>query len=804
MKPAKIVLMLLILFNCFSVMNCLASETGAGIIRGKIVDERTGLPIPSADVTLLIPTGSTKTADVASDHDGRFEFSRIPFGKYRLIISREEYQTAEVENILVSEADKNVNLKKLQLRENVVMLDAITVTHERLKGEEQIDKTVFTINDDIRKASSSGLDMLRHIPSVTVDLMENVTLEGRSDIQFYVDGVKRSKDFVAQLSPEMIDRVELITNPSVKYDPDISGVISIMLKKKYRTGVNGSVTIPLPHPDKVVADPEVTIDYGDENMRLFAGDRLHHEKFDGTEKSVSIWDGPGGDSQQFEKESAGSLSYLENYLNYGADWFINDRTALNFLGEWRLSEFVPGGDLAENRLFQNDSLVQYFASDVTSEERNENYYFSLFFRHELEREGSELKLEAYYNNESDETDLTNIDTYYDIQDLSSVSSIISRKESIDDTRKTFQIRADFEFLLKDVKNEVGLRSYSGWTDSNSSRVITWQEGAYVGHFTYTEQRQQAYYNASGELSGVKWQLGLSGEYDHTDFDRAPDLDHFFLLPQASLQRNFGESGNLKLSYKRKIKRPEANQLHPFETVIDPLHIEKGNPDLEAEEENLVELSYSKKFGNNFISPKLYAKYTDNAIQDVTTITDGGVSETTKKNIGKNMEYGIGINTALQITNHWRLNGYLSVYNSEISSNGIVGDGLKQQKTACRLNATNIYTFPRDYSLFVITQYSSPTITYRRERQRDFLVILGMGKQFSKKAEINIIYVPFLTDFIYSKTITRYPGYYMETTGDIDVQNLFVIEFKHNFGQGKEIKKVERSVEYEKSQGDRAL
>lgn len=129
-------------------------------------------------------------------------------------ISCPGYLEAVVDDVELSPKAYRLKLKRLALQENIVLLDEVTVTHERLKGEEKIDRTVYPINDDIRNTTSSGLDMLRYIPAVTVDLMENVTLEGRSDFHLYVEGVRRNKEFVAQLDPEMIDRVEVITNPS--------------------------------------------------------------------------------------------------------------------------------------------------------------------------------------------------------------------------------------------------------------------------------------------------------------------------------------------------------------------------------------------------------------------------------------------------------------------------------------------------------------------------------------------------------------------------------------------------------------
>jgi len=779
-----------------------ASEKDIGTITGKIISNETGQSISSATIALVNETDSLIIASIASGKDGEFELNNVPIGKYRLQITSLNRKPSIIENIEISAQGSNVKLGHLTLTEDAeeFLLDEITVVTGRLKGEELVDRTIYTINDDIRKASSSGLTMLRYVPSVTVDFMDNVTLEGRSDIQFYVDGVKRNKEFVAQLDPQMIDRVELITNPSVQYDSDISGVISIMLKRDERSGFSGSVTIPLPNPDKTVAYPAASFDYGYKNVRLFAGDRLNYQRLNQRGSTLREWNDPSGNSHRIEKNSTGTLRTANNYLNFGVDWFINDKTALNFLGEVTADKFSPGDSSSENRSYLNNRPDQYFETDMDTKYHYDNQFFSLFLRRELEQEGCEFKVEVYFNRQSGGASHENVDTYYDIQDLSTITSVTASKDTADDSHKTAQLKADYSFMVKDIKNEIGLKSFAGWADNEFSQISNPNVPAAVDidHFAYDEMRQSVYYNTLGEMNKVKWQFGVTGEYSGVDIAEGPETADFFLLPQASLQRDFENAGDVKLSFQKKIERPDTRQLDPFEIIVDSQHVRKGNPDLKPEVENSVELTYSKNFKNNFVSPKLYYQYTNNAIQEVTSIRSDGISETVYGNIGKNVEYGLGLNASLQPASRWRLNGNMSVYNTEISTGRAYGNDNKQKKTSYRFNATKIFTLPRDYSLSAIIQYNSPYLTYRRENYCDLLVLLGLGKKFSSMAEINLIYVPLITNYTYTKTITSYPGYREETASRLDAQNLFFIEFKYNFNYGKKIKKIERSIEHETS------
>ncbi|NJK84850.1 MAG: TonB-dependent receptor [Bacteroidales bacterium] len=192
------------------------TEGENGTITGRIIDNTSSQPVSFASVVLVNLNDTAIVSGVITDDNGLFQIKDIPFGKYKLRVSFIGYKTEWVNDIEVSRAQKTVALNDMKISEDVTTLNEAVVVEERLKGEEKIDRTVFTLNDEIRKSSSSGLAVLKHIPSVSVDFQENVSLEGQSNIQFYVDGVLRNKEFIAQLDPNLIDKVELITNPGVK------------------------------------------------------------------------------------------------------------------------------------------------------------------------------------------------------------------------------------------------------------------------------------------------------------------------------------------------------------------------------------------------------------------------------------------------------------------------------------------------------------------------------------------------------------------------------------------------------------
>ena len=797
----KIILTLLSLFT----LKLYAAETdpnNSGTISGRIIDNNTAQPIMYASVALVNESDKNIITGVITDDNGSFQLSNIPYGKYNLKVSFVGYKPSTLSNIELSRQNRKVDLPVLKLSEDVAVLQAAVITQERLKGEEKFDRTVFILSDEIRKASSSGLDVLKHIPSVSVDFMENVTLEGQSNIQFYVDGVLRNKDFIAQLSPELIDKIELVTNPGVKYDSDISGVINIVLKKVKRYGINGSFTVPVSHPDKLILNPKANLEYGNQNFRIYVGDRMHLERFHGTETLTTQLDESYSNPYYFEKIGKGINSWKNNYMNYGIDWFINDKTSLNFMGEWRNYTGKTNDYLYTNKTFENDVLTEFFKTNKDSKDQSSNYYYSLFFKRKIDKEGNELTAEAYLNKQSGITRNDYSDTYFEPKDLSTIYFAQYRNDYTNNSKNNTELKLNYTFIFKNLKNDLGVRTYMSWmnndfTNNFSSENIT---GETTDNFQYQENRQAAYYNLSGKVKKFSWQMGIRGEYSYININDNSNSDYFVLLPQVSLNQSFKKDQSVKFSYRKQIYRPNIGSLNPFETWSDSLHLLIGNPDLEPTIENRFELSYSKNFKSNYLSPKIYFRTTNNAIQDITTINDEGVTVITQDNIGNNMEYGIGLSTALQLAKKWKFNANFTLYNRIYGSNQVNSSDDKEENLSYRFNFSNIVSLPKDFNFMIFGNYGSPSISYQRTFSRDLLVLFGVQKKISDKANIEAYYNPILRNFNYSKVVTRTPGSIETWSGEVEVFQIFGIEFTYNFNYGSKVKKINRSAEYEREEG----
>lgn len=770
-----------------------------GIISGQIVNQQTSEPVPFANVAVINSDNSKIVTGTMTDEKGYFKLENIPFGKYHIQISFIGYEQQIIQNVSVNNESLRVNLKTIPIKETTTELDEVNVVEERLKGEEKVDRTVFTLNDNIRKSANSGLDVLKYIPSVTVDFQENVTLEGESDIQYYIDGRKQSKEYVAQLKPEQINKVEIITNPGVKYDADISGVINIVLVKNKSFGLNGMFLVPAALPDKLMLNPRANLEYGNKKIRVFASGRMHWERFKATQDIFTEIEMPNNDIFTYNKFSEGFMSWRSNYVNYGVDWFVNKNTTLSLLGEWTFSKGTDNDQFTTNHEFTNDVLNKYYETEWDKSSSTDNHYLSLFIKHNLPKEGNILTAEAYmYLSNFDETSNYN-DTYYKGDEFTIIDNMLKRSEITANSSQSLVFKSDYTQFFGKIKNDMGIRVSnktvnSLFTNNWSSDISNNKEKQ---GFDYIENRQAAYYSASGKIKNFSWQTGVRAEYSSYTFNDNSKVSYGIILPQFSLNQKL-KSGSLKLSFRRRIYRPSPSKLTPFETWQDSLHVFTGNPDLKPAIENRLEFVFAKNFGSNYIAPKLYARFTENGFQDLSTVLDNGITQISQANIGRKLEYGIGVNSALMLFKRLRINAGVAVFNRLIGvEEGFSLKNAEYEKLSYRLNITNIFILPKEFNFITMLQYNSPNISYQRVHKRDLLFLVGMEKQFSKKASLSIYYNPFINKFTFNEVETRTKGYYEHYKPVLYVNQLIGIEFTYRFSTGKKVNKLNRNPDYEK-------
>ena len=782
---------ILTVMSIIFVLTGAAYPDGNKVIKGKLLDAGNSNPLPFANVALYSKTDSSLVKGGTTQEDGEFVIKNIPSSEYYMKISFMGYKEKVIPEIDVENGQSVYNLGKIQLKQESKTLDEVDVKADRIKGKNKIDRTVYNLNKKIKSVSSDGLEVLERIPEVSVDMFDNVSIEGNSNILFTVNDVVRDKDYVAQLNPKQIDKVEVITNPSVKYDAGISSVINIVLKEKVNYGLQGQIKGTAPTPDAVIINPMINLEYGRNNVRLYARNRTHYENFTGS-TDVKNKQFRNNNTWKQVKNGEGNLTFGRNTLNAGIDWFIDDQNTVNFNVKSNISAYKQEDFGMNQRTFENDELIR--KSDIVKDdtEDGQNMYYSMYWKNDFDQEGQKMIVETgYYDGITDQT-LRYKNTNLDLNTGEALGTY-QREEYVSNENSNIPLKIDYEQKFDNIKLETGYKGLYEWYNNELS---TGYSDAPVSTFKYDEIRHAGYVNLSGKINKWKLQAGLRAEYSGIDMDNEAENNYLCLLPQASIYKKLENSQTLKLNYRRRIFRPRMSDLRPIEQWSDSMHVRRGNPDLDPAYSNRMELAYSKNFKSNFIKPKVYAEYTTNGFHDISYINENDVTETTVDNIGKAWEYGFSLTGALQPAKWLKLNANASVFNRHITSESDLSVTEEpQQKWSYRTSVNAIISPYKDWNLLYKLRYQSPSIEYQRTNYRDMIMFAGIQKNILENLKVQLFsIIPVSDSFTYDRHVTETPDVYQENAGSVDFNFVATLAVTWNFDYGKNIKKLKRSME----------
>ncbi len=765
-------------------------------IKGTLTDPENTTPVSFATVALYSLPDSTITTGVVTQQDGLFAFNNLNKGSYFYEIKYLGYKDVKSRPLNLDGNEGVLDAGNIMLEAETKSLGQVDVVADKLKGQESVDRTVYNIPDDAAKTAGSGTDILKRIPAVQVDLSNNVSLQGNTNILILIDGKERDQNFIAQLDPKSIDKVEVITNPSSKYDAGLKGVINVILKKDRRLGVNGSFNLELPtSSDHYLSSPYASLDYGLGKFRFFTSMNGHYEGFDNIKESYRR----SGNLEYLAKGN-GEFSFSTTTIHYGIDYFINDKNTLNLYGNYNPQQLKMDYFL-DKYLKENNTPTDYFTSDTKSHENQKGSYYSLFYKRAFGKAGHELTLEQnYYNYRSTNTnsfiDQDYLDDFFTPDGLA-----VSRDEKLKPTRKSLNTKLDYTLPINDKLNfEAGYKFYHQKMDDRFE---------YSNHetsfFDYREDRHAGYAKFGLKYNKLRVQAGARAEYSDIFIDDEKTTDYFFLLPNASAQYDLGKRQSLKLVYLRSISRPSSGDLNPSVTAFDQLNISRGNPRLDPSYTDRIQLTYSRNIKSSFISPELYYDHISDNFQRVIKVNDQNVSESFIDNLGTADEFGLGITTSLQLTKwlsmspYWR--GFYIRTNAVNAGEIIIGE----KKDWGWLGSVQMQAkLPKGYSLWSYATYNSPVTRLQSTNYRDALYAVGLDKLILKeKGSLGIYWIePFHSKFRFQRTVTENPNLYQDDDNYVNIKTLLYLKFTYRFDIGKEVKKLElqRNLEHDGRNG----
>lgn len=361
-------------------------------ISGEITGRDNQEQIAFANVALFDSTGTRLIGGVASNAEGMFSMKQVSAGKYKIIVSALGFESFSKP---VEMNGEEISLGTIELTEKKLELNDVVVKAERTKAKSEPDKNTFFISQKMQDASNSGTDILNLIPGVSVDIQQNISLEGSRNILIIVDGKERDPGFLRQLQAGQIDKVEIISNPPAQYDASVTGVINIILKKEKKSGLDGHVYAEIPAtPSVILLNPAYSLNFGFEKFNLFTSYNGDLRRFNITEfYNRKIY----GQPENIEIASTQEVTQKtwSHRFHYGFDWFLNSRNQLNFYGYYNpFSQELDGNVKVEATGTGNENWLAFKDDDDT----NRSLLYSIWYKHVFDENGHEISLDmSLYN-----------------------------------------------------------------------------------------------------------------------------------------------------------------------------------------------------------------------------------------------------------------------------------------------------------------------------------------------------------------------------------------------------------------------
>ncbi len=616
-------------------------------VYGKVIDLQKK-PVESASVQIITtvkdPNGlQTKDSTVAAmltRPNGDFDFQNIPqsdslqivisvigYGPHSEYISFEKNESGVGGNGQVKDVGNIVMVRQAQ------KLDAVTIVLDKPALQMGIDKKIFDVDKSLTSKGGTAVDIMKNIPSVSVDVDGNVELRNSSPTIF-IDG-RPSILTLDQIPSDNIDRVELITNPSAKYDASSTGgIINIILKKNKRTGLNGLVSVAAGTQSILSGNANINLRQGKLNFFLSGNYNQSGGKSDS--RSFRQNRSNGITENYFNQHSNNERTRKFTSVRFGIDYFIDNRNTFTVSQGLVQGRFTNAESQNQEYLNSNKIMERYGERTSDSRFQFNRYNTQGNYTHKFPKEGEEINASVDINY-GDVNDNSSILNKFYLPDGSSYSdpNIVRNQGANNNNQVTAKI--DFVNPLKDQnKIETGLRTYTNnYTSYFNSFALT--NGSEIklplsNNYKYTEMVHAAYFTYTGKIKSIGYQAGLRGEYSKftgTLIDSAKTFGYEYpsqikniwdaLFPSLYLSKKLNDNEEIQLNYSRRVRRPNFWQLNPFIDINDPLNIQQGNPQLKPEFTNSLEFNYSKTFKNrsNFLATLYYR----NTQQDITRYSD---------------------------------------------------------------------------------------------------------------------------------------------------------------------------------------
>ncbi|MGE7775094.1 TonB-dependent receptor domain-containing protein [Chitinophaga sp. NPDC101104] len=687
-----------------------------GQIYGKLIDAKTKQPVEYASVALLRQRDSSVVTGMLSKGNGDFSLDNLAFGPYIIRVNFMGYTTL-FKKVTVTPQTMAQDLGNIRLEPNVKALSEVEVTGQRSAFQMAIDKKVFNVDRNLTSVGGTATDVLKSVPSVNVDIDGNVQVRNASP-NIFVDG-KPSTLTLDQIPADAIESVELITNPSARYDAEgMSGIINIVLKKNKKAGFNGQIQGGIGTNDKYNLGGNIAARQGKWNVSANYNLNMNRNWGEGITERENF--ATATTPQSFINQTSDSYGGGKfQFGRIGVDYFLDNRNTVS------LSQNIVGGsfknhdELGSQYLNENKGLTSRNNRITDSKFGFNNYTTTLGFKHLFAEPNKELTADVSMNKSKNDRS-GGFATYP--QNLAGEPAGDPYIQSNSGNGKTdfYSFQADYvDPMGKTGKFETGVKgTFRNYTSIYDVFENGQHADALSNDYKYKEQIYGAYVNYSNTVKNFGYQLGLRAE-QYVYSGEIPNENKVFkptkavpgLFPSAYFSYKLPKEQELQLNYSRRVNRPNFFQLVPYRDFSDPLNHREGNPNLKPEYTNSLEFSYMKQWKNHNVLGSLYYRNTNNLISTLNTPISAGNDTllTTFVNANKNFSYGAEITVKNQIVKGWDITTNVNLYQTELQvHNDKESYTNRGFSWLAKINSET--KLPYNFTFQVTANYQAPAIT----------------------------------------------------------------------------------------------
>ena len=733
-KITSLFILLTLLMSSYTINATEIEAPAEPEIKGKIIDMETDGPLEYATVSLFNSQDSTLVTGVITDSKGNFSLKAKP-GKYYVVLQFIGYESKTI-NINLK---NNISLGDIVLRPDSALLEEVEVVAEKSTMTMTLDKRVFNVGKDVSSTAGNAIEVLDNIPSVNVDVEGNVSLRGDSGVQILVDGKVSglagvsTQDALRSLQADMIEKIEVVTNPSVRYDAEgTAGIINIVLKKDKRKGLNASVDLrggfPVQWGEKFFKEDfpfqtglGASVNYRFKKFNVFANYNFNYR--DDISDGYTLTKYFNGDYDYDPTiENHDDATQITEQLTYrnrnrkghnvrgGFDYYFTDNDILTFSTMFRQSKGhnTPSVTYIDNFPFEN---IQNFSR------RTENWYndrpmmeYTLSYDKYFGSKDNSLKASVRYFNNSDTEWSDIVDAEFltqDDMDNDIPSLSINQHTQTQENQENLQATVDFVHRYGFSVVELGGKYTGRWINNNmmvTENGITLED--YTHDFDYNQQVAALYGSYGREFGRFSGQIGMRYEFTLIDTylkgtNSGNNQNYHDIFPTGHLNYSLTEVDQIQASYARRIRRPWYGQMAPFHSFNDDRNIRTGNPELKPVYTDSYEFSYLRFWERGNINFTTYYRHSTDVIRQFTTVIDD-ISYSRPENFGISDDYGVELVASLDIFKWWNINGSINFFKSNT-----VGDWNNRHYTTDSYN-----TFARLVTKFRIKNVCDLQITGR--------------------------------------------------------------------------------------------